>query len=546
MMNTEFNQDAMLELYETAADKIIAKMRNVKEFPERYKRSWIWELVQNAKDNVASEFCNQKVSIKIEITPTTFQFSHNYGYFTHKNVEGIIRQVNKKDAKNNGNDEIVNKSVIIGKFGTGFMTTHLLSSKIDVKALYKNNSYRKFIEFPIDRTNLDKDYLVKSIGDSFSIAQKNIESATSHSKEEINFSDYNSTFSYPLDENKNEILNTGIEDLFHSLPYTLVFVDGIEKVEINNNGIKTSFIRVDQEPLSEMINLVHIVKSVENESENLIFAFLTKPIVYEKTNTEAEIRITISLQYNNDVYSLNSAQEDTPYIFIDFPLIGTENFYFPMRISCPLFEPTEPRDGILLGETEYGLINKKIFEISLDLITDFIDFAISNKWDNLYNLAKTSLPKIEQTLSKDWFKTKIQNPLRSHLLKSEIVQTETNRILLENALFPYATENKKIEKVWHLAKTLHQDKLPKFEHIHEWHKIIDSTWNTDLRYNLEKLVKEIANYESLSKLMHRIALDKQKTLAWLNSVIEFVISENDKLLSDYAILPNQNGDFRKK
>ncbi|WP_336944523.1 sacsin N-terminal ATP-binding-like domain-containing protein [Acinetobacter modestus] len=548
MKITKFNQDAMLELYETAADKISEKMRRVRNNIASYERSWIWELIQNAKDNVASDFYSQKVSIKIDISSSNFQFSHNYGYFTSKNVEGIIRQVNKKDVKNS--DEITNKPVIIGRFGTGFMTTHLLSKKIDVKALYfDDNVFKKFVEFPIDRTNIDKDFLVRSIDNSFTNAEKSIDNAISHSKEEINFSDYNSIFSYQLDEDAKDILRTGITDLFHSLPYTLVFVDGIKKVEIDNMGVRTLFVKVEKEPLSQNIKLVHIVKDTENQTEDLIFAYLNTPIrrKYKQENIEVDVKIIIPLVDNNGTYSIDSIQKDIPYIFIDFPLIGTENFHFPVIINFPLFEPTEPRDGIYLGEQEEGLANREVFEVSLDLIIQLIDFAVVSKWGNLYNLAKASLPKIEHPPSKDWFKTNIQNPIRSHLLKSEIVQTETNRILLENALFPYATESKKIEEVWHLAKILHGDKLPKFSHIHEWHKIIDSTWNKDLRYDLEKLVKEIADYGNLSKLMQRVALDKQETLTWLNSVIEFVISsENEKLLSEYTILPNQNGDFRKK
>jgi hypothetical protein len=128
---------------------------------------------------------------------------------------------------------------------------------------------------------------------------------------------------------------------------------------------------------------------------------------------------------------------------------------------------------------------------------------------------------------------------------SEIVQTETSRILLENALFPYAAESK-IEKVWHLAKVLHKDKLPTLEHIHEWHKIIDSTWDKDLRYDLKKMVTEIASHNNIANLMSRVGLGEQETLTWLNSVIEFVLSEDEKLLTDYAIIPNQYGDFRKK
>lgn len=547
MTDMEFNPDALTELYEAAADKIIEKMRKVRNDVKSYERSWIWELIQNAKDNVSGDFPNQKVSIKINISPTSFHFSHNYGYFTRSNVEGIVRQVNKKDVKNE--DETTNKPVIIGRFGTGFMTTHLLSKKIDVKALYfKDNTFKKFVEFPIDRTDINKDFLVSSIRKSFEIAQSSVNNAVSLPKESIDFSDYNSTFSYQLDENAQKTAQVGINDLFHSLPYTLVFVDGIEKVIIDNLGVSTSFVKVEKEPLSPSVNLVHIIKTTQNQIDTLIFAYLKKSVKrkYKGKEIDVDVRIALPLQSNSSTYDIISIQKDIPFIFLDFPLIGTENFYFPVIINFPLFEPTEPRDGVYLEEQgEESLANQEIFKVSLDLIIGLTDFAVTNKWNNLYHLAKTDLPEERKGFSKTWFKANIQKPIRTHLLKSEIVQTETSRILLENALFPYAAESK-IEKVWHLAKFLHKDKLPKLEHIHEWHKIIDSTWDKDLRYDLKKMVVEIASYNNIANLMSRLSLGEQETLSWLNSVIEFVVSEDEKLLTDYAIIPNQYGDFRKK
>jgi hypothetical protein len=547
MENNEFIPDAEEELYEAAADKIIEKMRKVRNDVKSYERSWIWELIQNAKDNVAGDFPNQKVSIKLEVTSTNLLFSHNYGYFTWRNVTGIVRQVNKKDIKND--DETTNKPIIIGRFGTGFMTTHLLSKKIDVKALYfKNNTFKKFVEFPIDRTDIEKDFLVSSIRNSFEIAQNSVNNAVSLPKENIDFSDYNSVFSYQLDENAQKTAQVGINDLFHSLPYTLVFVDGIEKVIIDNLGVSTSFVKVEREPLSSNVNLVHISKTTQNQIETLVFAYLKKSVKrkYKGKEIDVDVKIALPLQSNASTYNILSIQKNLPFIFLDFPLIGTENFYFPIIINFPLFEPTEPRDGVYLEEQgEESLANQEIFKVSLELIIGLTDFAVANKWSNLYNLAKTDLPEERKGFSKTWFRANIQKPIRTHLLKSEIVQTETSRILLENALFPYAAESR-IEKVWHLAKVLHKDKLPKLEHIHEWHKIIDNDWGKDLRYDLKKMVIEIASHSSITNLMSRVGLGEQETLSWLNSVIEFVVSEDEKLLTDYAIIPNQYGDFKKK
>jgi hypothetical protein len=238
-----------------------------------------------------------------------------------------------------------------------------------------------------------------------------------------------------------------------------------------------------------------------------------------------------------------------PYIFLHYPLIGTEKFYFPVIVNNPFFEPTEPRDGIYLlddNKDEKSITDQNFIKEAVDLFLILLPYAVANNWQNLYNLAKTDLPnQDEDYFAKSWFKTNIQKLLRSNLLKSEIVQTETSRILLENALFPYNTSESKIPKIWDVAKVLHNQKLPKLEHIKFWYQIIDSTWEKELRYDLKKMVTEIATFVNLSNLINRTNLTENETLTWLNSVIEFVVSEDDKLLTEFAVIPNQYGTFKK-
>jgi HSP90 family molecular chaperone len=54
----------------------------------------------------------------------------------------LIEQVSTKERKTKDNDPKTT-----GKFGTGFITTHLLSTKVDVEGVYHNikeNTYQKF------------------------------------------------------------------------------------------------------------------------------------------------------------------------------------------------------------------------------------------------------------------------------------------------------------------------------------------------------------------------------------------------------------------
>ncbi len=135
------------------------------------------------------------------------------------------------------------------------------------------------------------------------------------------------------------------------------------------------------------------------------------------------------------------------------------------------------------------------------------------------------------------------------MLQSEIVYThnsECPKIKLEKAFFPYSKSKSKIFEIWNFANSLWSDHLPKKEHLEHWYEIIDSTWEKDLHLNLKKLVSCVADFLNVTRLAERIRQSESSTLDWLNKLIGFVLSEEQDLLKDFAIIPNQHGEFKKR
>ena len=83
---------------------------------------WIWELLQNAHD--ASTPADNNLIAEIKYRQGELVFSHNGRSFTADEVAHLICSGTTK-----GEDE---DKETIGQYGTGFLTTHLLSLKIDV------------------------------------------------------------------------------------------------------------------------------------------------------------------------------------------------------------------------------------------------------------------------------------------------------------------------------------------------------------------------------------------------------------------------------
>jgi len=251
------------------AEKIDAKMCTVRSGRKKYERSWIWELIQNAKDKATIDFPIEKVSIKIELTDDQLSFCHNFGFFTQYNVEGLIRQINSEDKDREDvilKDENSNPS--IGRFGTGFMTTHLLSENVAVSGLYKDGSNFKNIEFSLDRSSEDRNILIDSIDTSFKEAESSLSLSPNVSSPD--FSRFNTKFTYHLEPGINQIAETGLSDLDTSLPYTLIFVEGIKEVIVSKENEEIVFEKREPKQLSDEIQLIEIVKSVNGESTVLL------------------------------------------------------------------------------------------------------------------------------------------------------------------------------------------------------------------------------------------------------------------------------------
>ncbi|MBW4604051.1 MAG: hypothetical protein KME29_31905 [Calothrix sp. FI2-JRJ7] len=97
---------------------------------------------------------------------------------------------------------------------------------------------------------------------------------------------------------------------------------------------------------------------------------------------------------------------------------------------------------------------------------------------------------------------------------------------------------------------MHPDKLPQKQHVKDWYDIIssDNGWSKSLRYDLQRLLADIHEQKNLENLCARLESNEPDTLNWLNKVIAFVFESNQSQLlsTEYAILPNQYGEFQLK
>lgn len=502
-------------------------------------RRWVWELMQNAKDVAHSDI---GISIEINFAENgkegTLEFRHNGQPFTVDNMIFLIEQVSTKDRKSKENVELKTT----GKFGTGFLTTHLLSEIVKVESIVKEpkEPYRKF-ELLLDRSGRDIDDIIKSVGVSLA-SLRDIDLQPEF--DQYSPAEISTVFRYKLNESGIEVAKKGLEDLSTSLSFTLTFLSEIKSVALINDGLRYELSQTIAE-VGEDIKIYTVILDTQNGKSE------TKIAVLSKNNT----CIAVQIEDRNGQICLKEFDFSIPRLFCDFPLIGTEDFSFPVIINSPLFHLNESRNGIYLTD-ELGTEideNRAIVTDAVDLYYTLLEYASAHNWANIYLLAKFPPMKEKEWISKSWFERSVVDPIKEKLLKIPIIDTENyGRISIldadnnSNVWFPSSPEEELRNRIWDLANLWIPSKLPRKADVNVWYEI---RWEGCRELSLEVLTRNIQNKKCLEKLEEAL-VKPTDPVRWLNSYYELINLDEGLLAAimndKYVVIPNQNGIFKKR
>ena len=149
---TEIQQTDEEKKFSRPAKRLMEKLKNIPSREEEMSRRWFWELLQNARDY------NEQVSVKLNVFDDKIEFLHNGRFFHISDVLNLISPDSDKDEEQTHKDNI-------GQFGSGFISTHILSSEISVEGIVKSKEENKYhlFKLSLDRENYaDKNFLIES------------------------------------------------------------------------------------------------------------------------------------------------------------------------------------------------------------------------------------------------------------------------------------------------------------------------------------------------------------------------------------------------
>ncbi len=493
-----------------SASKIWEKINILRNLDERekrkYSRRWIWELLQNAKD-----VSIDSVNVKIDYYQKQIVFSHDGKKFTCKDLLSLVTQTSFKEME---------QEQATGKFGTGFITTHLICEKIRINGLICDYDGRiKNLDFILDRSGKTR----AEIQDLINKQLREIQEINEINKisDDVNI-DYSTSFTYEIDESVVDIVQHGVNELFLCAPYVLAFVPKIKSISIIGQS-KNTF------RIGKVFNCNEILyKYTYEQQENAIMIYKYKEIC---------LGIPVESDSHNSVVELN---DNLPKIFCDFPLVGTEKFPLPTIINSKVFDITEPRDGIMLG-------SKKNKELLMDYVTAYRDFLTkiaSENYENLYLLCKIGISE------DDWLQESVLNQLKIICRRIPIVKTMDGKLeAIENQdgsiniLFPVENDYRIKDDIWDLCSWFNfkEKTLPAKEENCKWATVVREE---KFKLNLNRILNMINSLNNISDLSSKIKKGID-VIDWINFLIN-ILDKKEVLQTELAkikMIPNQNGDL---
>jgi len=417
-------------LTENTAQGVLKHLREFESNRARVLSRWIWELLQNARD--ASS--DGDLVASVERKKDQIVFLHNGRGFREEEIAHLIYHGSTKP--DNGD--------AVGKFGSGFLTTHLLAPEIGISGRLDEGLW---FDFPLIRKSGSLEALQRSMDDAWKAFNP------SRSPTDRLPKGFSTRFRYPisLEDNKvAEVVNEGIATLKRCAPFVVVFNSQFDRIRIDDLGKTTEFQVSERRKLNDLVKEVTVIEHHDGNDRSDIY------LLAEDDEVEIALQVKIHDGRRHCVVS------DAAKLFLGFPLVGTECFSLPAVTNSFQFSPTEPRDGVFLGQSDNkeNQHNERLINAACKLHIELMLYAAENGYHDIATLA-TIPPIMKQNwLDDDWLRKELLDGLVQWILDTpSVLSSQSAPLPPKKAILPCAKDEKETAELWRLLGRI--DKLKK-------------------------------------------------------------------------------------
>jgi hypothetical protein len=515
-------------LVENTAQAIHKHLDKLINGATRYRKRWVWELLQNARD-AASE---AGVRVALAVEEGRLVLHHDGLPFT---AQGIAHLICHGSTKHDLADPV-------GHFGTGFLTTHLISLRVRVRGLLTDG---RGFEFDLDREGGSAGRLQAAMDESWQAFRASLSPATTTAAAGEGFT---TEYVYPVTTPEvAAVVRDGVADLERNAPFVLAFNERIKSVRIGREGSSLTIRKEAVEPIHGS-STVRVVVSSQPEGAEATCRYVA-------VQQEDGVTAATELVETPEGWKVIVGQA-TPRVFVAFPLTGTEDFFLPVVVNSTDFKPREERDGLHLnGESDENRRNKRLVTTACTLAARLSAFAASQGWASSASLALIPELKEPEWLDGEWARETIDSGIVEPVRHAAVLLNHAGkRIAPMDSWIPLAEDGTDHAEMWRVASRLRaaRAKVPALVEAGEWADNLLSWARLKERPAVEfpeglglgKLCKIAAATGSITELRDALA-EGVEPLDWLNDLYALIAQGNRLVMFDqHRLLPDQSGVLR--
>ena len=505
-------------LVDNTSQGIFKYLTDIENQRDTYSHRWAYELIQNALDSSRGD---KKLEIDFSLEGNFLRFAHNGRPFKKEEVAHLIYHGSTK------------RETDLGKFGTGFLVTHLLSKEVKVSGFRDDG--KKF-NFGLDRNGSSADEIAEKTETSWRDYVNSLSEGTSSNGA-------TAEYEYHLDGLSTQSANVGIEKLKEFAAFILAFNDRIESVKIITNGNNITFrTRSISQPDR---NILYEIDETDEVKETTTHQLL------KSSNDDVELILGVRSKQDGTFEILD--HEKIPKLFVGLPMIGTTNFPSPCIINSTKLEPNEERDNVYLGKESTANIqnNKDIINKAFNKFPEIFDFLVTHKSTGFENILRLPAQSESSRYDLDWL-SDVEKSLIDKVGCLQVVKNESGGSIKPNeSVFPIEDELNKedLEKFWKILHgiSFYKDKLPSEATYQIWISVVRS-WEAfglhipqNIIMNVEKLSEHFAKCRSLKEFGLSLS-EPSRGNEFLQDFYSLLKGKFQGLL-EKNILINQNDNF---
>jgi len=336
---------------------------------------WPFELVQNAHD-FGGRAKDSLVDVVFVQQDDSLVVDHNGRIFSVPELKALL---------SGGSSKEFNSEETTGRFGTGFLVTHALSTRVDVAGiLHTEEGPAESFSIELNRPPNEPDILknIEETGAAFQSAKPLTESEVADKS--------TATFTYHNPD--RAVVDPGLDSLERTIPYLYATCDKLGKFRIRRPHHDITFHRDSPSEQKEMdgFRMEQTVVSVSQDDATRKFTVIriSTQVPLDDGNV-ARSSLLVVLAYNDGQRdSIQLPGPQFPKVFVRFPISETGFLPFNVVLNSRRFSPKPERDGIDMDANDKALIQG-----ALSAFPTLIAYGVESGWQNAHELARLAVPQ---------------------------------------------------------------------------------------------------------------------------------------------------------